>query len=320
MPQIVNSFSIGALYRLIMPQILSNVSKIIYLDADTIITLDINELWQFEIGDAPIAAVTEKANGVNSANNFVMCRQGLVEVENYFNSGVLVMNLELMRNFKDAIKESTVFVATKTECQHFDQDILNHCFSEKYFKLPLKFNTFVGYARYRGENFIGKKIYHYAGRANTLTDDNFNRLWIGYFMKTSWFDEELFWSFYEKIRQIYIQQKVFARRITEIVTDKTRAFFVQPSGVEAIKKIFNVKPDEEFISADSSESVKKMIESLKKAEGKKVFFILVNDFPAIFKELNEAGFTFAKDFLNAVEFLSDAEGVPLDSHKLVMSL
>ena len=63
-----------------------------------------------------------------------------------------------------------------------------------------------------------------------------------------------------------------------------------------------------------------MIESLKKAEGKKVFFILVNDFPAIFKELNEAGFTFAKDFLNAVEFLSDAEGVPLDSHKLVMSL
>ena len=48
--------SIATLYRLLMPQVFpDDIKKIIYLDADTIINIDIRELWQVELGDAPLA-------------------------------------------------------------------------------------------------------------------------------------------------------------------------------------------------------------------------------------------------------------------------
>ena len=46
------------MYRLLLQEVLSpELDKVIFLDADTIVNLDINELWQTELGDAPLAAV-----------------------------------------------------------------------------------------------------------------------------------------------------------------------------------------------------------------------------------------------------------------------
>ena len=53
-------FTVGALYRLFVPQVLPNtVNKIIYLDSDLIVNLDIKELWQIELDDKILAAVPE---------------------------------------------------------------------------------------------------------------------------------------------------------------------------------------------------------------------------------------------------------------------
>ena len=39
------SWSIGALYRLLIPEVLASLSKVIYLDCDVLVNIDIKELW-----------------------------------------------------------------------------------------------------------------------------------------------------------------------------------------------------------------------------------------------------------------------------------
>ena len=60
-------FSIGSMYRLLIPQILpSDIEKCIYLDSDIAINLDINELWQINLNDKILAAVSERECGTDT--------------------------------------------------------------------------------------------------------------------------------------------------------------------------------------------------------------------------------------------------------------
>ena len=91
-----------------------------------------------------------------------------------------------------------------------------------------------------------------------------------------------------------------------------------PENLEATREVFAVKDNEEIILAESSESLKKLLIEMKRSQGKKVFFIMVTDFP--FGVLKEAGFVSSRDFLNGFEFLSEAQGIPLDSHRLLKAM
>jgi lipopolysaccharide biosynthesis glycosyltransferase len=80
-------------YRLLLPELLPYVDRVLYLDCDTLVLDRLAPLWQVEMSDSPLAAVS---------NVFPMdLRQrpqqlGLGEL-GYFNSGVLLMNLDLWR-------------------------------------------------------------------------------------------------------------------------------------------------------------------------------------------------------------------------------
>ncbi|MCR5834594.1 MAG: hypothetical protein K6G55_08115 [Selenomonadaceae bacterium] len=61
-----------------------------------------------------------------------------------------------------------------------------------------------------------------------------------------------------------------------------------------------------------------LINKMKAANGKKVFFILANGFP--FGILQQAGFTFNKDFVNGFDFLSEANGIQLNSYEMIKNM
>ena len=91
-------FSLATTYRLLLTQILpQSLDKIIYLDSDIIVNLDIAELWRVELGEKIFAAVPEifsEVEGVDGMKkNFPLCRDGLVDAHDYFNAGVLLMNV-----------------------------------------------------------------------------------------------------------------------------------------------------------------------------------------------------------------------------------
>ena len=321
MPSVKTSiFTVAALYRLLIPQLLSSaVDKCIYLDSDVIVNLDIKELWQIELDDKLLAVVTEASNDV-VPKSLPLCADGLVAGEDYFNSGVLVMNLPAFNKEWNSIMRGIMFIENNRKYRYPDQDMLNYCFSTRTVKLSRKFNRSVGHERSIKDINLAGKIHHFYGCALSLKlNDPFNRLWMDYFMKTPWFDAQTISKLYTGVQQqlnIVFKQKMI--NLTALMSGKTRGFFVAPPNVEVLKKFFSIRDDEEIITADSQESLIKLLESMKRNHGKKIFFIMLPNFP--FQILTQAGFVPGSDFVNGFDFLSEAQGVPLNSYQLIKEM
>lgn len=312
--------SIGAFYKLLIPQVISlDIEKIIYLDADIIVNLDINELWKIELGENFLAAVSESMMGEENLNAKKICIDGHVKFEDYFNSGVMIINLNLWRKERELIMRGVKLRGKHPEYVQLDQSILNYCFSARSVKLPTKFNrmTYINRAQ---ETNIGRKIYHYAAGYSLGLNQNdiLNRLWMSYFMKTPFFDESAIGRLYGGFEQIHADLKNQLRNISAAVSGKTRAFFTLPHNVEATKEIFFVRDDEDIILAENQASLQRLIDAMKLSQGKKIFFILLPNFP--FAALIQAGFVYGKDFLNGLDFLSTEHGLPLNSYRLIQAM
>ena len=184
--------SVATTFRLLLPKFLSvNIEKVIYLDSDVIVNLDITELWQIELGDKILGVVPEIYNEINTSVRFDLCRAGLVKAEDYFNSGVLIINAKLFRAVQNFMTDRINFLIEHSECKFLDQDLLNYCFSTRTLKLPAKFNRFLESVNDNGEGLIERNIYHYAGgRMGFEVANDLKRLWMDYFLKSGWLDSE----------------------------------------------------------------------------------------------------------------------------------
>src|SRR4051794_8461151 len=79
-------------YRIFLPELLPDVEQILYVDVDTVGVASLVPLWQTELRDHPIAAVTNIWEPWNAG---YPKRLGLPlsGPGTYFNSGVILMNL-----------------------------------------------------------------------------------------------------------------------------------------------------------------------------------------------------------------------------------
>ena len=318
-PRVLNSgFTIATFYRFLIPYIFSSeIDKVIYLDSDLIVNLDIAELWRIELDGRPIAGVSEHMLG-SDPRWFVMCRDGLVKLEDYFNAGVIVMDLNVFRAEEQRLLNGIKFIAANPQYNFFDQDVLNYCFSTTALKLPTKFNVLVRDLRIKPNQRIERKIYHYAAAGTQLnSNDIFNRLWLKYFLKTPFFDEDTIGRLYASFQQIHVQLKRSMMNISATVSGKTRVFFDAAANVNAIKQMFSLRKGEEVITPENG-GIQRLLDAMKKSRGKKVFFIMPPNFP--YQVLIEAGFEFGKDFVNGLEFLSEEQGLPLNSNAMINAM
>ena len=91
---VLPQFTQAMWYRIFLPELLPGVDRVLYLDADTIAVDSLSPLWEVPLGDSYLAAVTN----VFQPNHFHRPAQlGLPGPKVYFNSGVLLMNLDQMR-------------------------------------------------------------------------------------------------------------------------------------------------------------------------------------------------------------------------------
>lgn len=82
-------------YRLFLPELLPETDRVLYLDADTLVVDAIDSLWDQDFGGKPLAAVP---NVIEPAmRRSLLPALGLPPDAAYFNSGVMLMNLEQMR-------------------------------------------------------------------------------------------------------------------------------------------------------------------------------------------------------------------------------
>lgn len=314
--------SVAALYRLLIPKILpSDIEKVIYLDSDIIVNLDISELWSLDLGDKIFAAVPELPNTIEVKHR--LCVHGLVKIEDYFNSGVLLMNVKRFLEEDIAIIDGIKFIGNHSEYPFLDQEVLNYIFSCRYLKLSTRFNRIIRWCRRQNEMHIKRKIYHFTGDTIQLDlNDEFNRLWMEYFTKTPWFNSEamgrLMGQIYDNARRTHVAFKNAMTTIADAVSGKTRVFLILEDYLDLVTKTFTLRDNEEIIFIEHGAPLQKIADLMKTSRDKKIFFVMFPSFP--FDAFIEAGFVYGRDFLNGFEFLPNTDGDLLESHKLIQAM
>ncbi len=314
-------FSINKFYRLLIKNLVNkDITKVIYLDADTIVNLDITELWRYDLGDYTVAATPE----IEATRNYMitdkyLLHSGKVNLKDYFCSGIMIFNLEKWD--EDFFEKGVSWRIEHSQCECYDQDILNNFFSKNYLKLPEKFDSFVGPCRAIDNNMLFPKIYHYAGKRLGLDfDDAFDKIFFTHFIKTPWFGMNTLRNAYEIMRQIYVERQIFAANVVNAMADKERAFFVTSRNIEGMRSLFAIKETEELIVADEPDAMDKLIDSMQRARGRKFFFMMIDNFAEVNVALNQLFFVAGEDFIDSTAFLHDGHGVPLPAFKLVQLL
>ena len=318
LPKAVKSrFSIATFYRFFIPYVLpQEIEKIIYLDSDIIVNLDIRELWQIDLSESVLGVVPLSSQKLNKPP------------KDGFNAGVLLVNVGLFRAEEDTIKKAIDLFSTDTESMGHDQDILNYCFAKDAVKLPMKFNRLVKWARHYKITQVEKMIYHFNSHDSvkglgTDISDPFNKLWMSYFIKTPWFDENSIGRLCERFREVRNDLIEKRLRYYKLLQGKSRAFFVEPENVDKIKKVFSILDDEEIILAENEESIPKLIDAMKASQGKCVFFIMPQEFMKEkfpFDLLINEGFANLKDFVKGWNYLSEAKGGAFNTNSFIQVL
>jgi lipopolysaccharide biosynthesis glycosyltransferase len=93
----------SAYLRLLLPALIPDaIKKIIYLDTDIVVTGNLAELWNIEIGDWALLAVQDPvhryAYQTRHLQHLDLAALGVRAEHKYLNSGVLVMNLDKWRS------------------------------------------------------------------------------------------------------------------------------------------------------------------------------------------------------------------------------
>lgn len=135
----LNHFKDSIFYRLYIPKILQDIHQVIYLDSDTIITSDISELWNEQLDEHSIGCVVEPIPP-GEPSEFRYNHFHHLEISgHYFNSGVLSMNLNKIKDLNLIERAWSIF--NEKTLVFPDQDILNILFDGKYKILKPKYNS-----------------------------------------------------------------------------------------------------------------------------------------------------------------------------------
>jgi lipopolysaccharide biosynthesis glycosyltransferase len=111
-----------------------DVDRVLYLDSDMVVVAGVGELWNTDLGDCVIAAVTIPGSTRCAA-------YGIPERFGYFQSGVMVIDLKRWRDEKmfDRLLDYTSHNADKIV--DADQDVLNACLYDRRRPLPYVWNV-----------------------------------------------------------------------------------------------------------------------------------------------------------------------------------
>jgi len=127
--------------RILLPHLLG-VSRLIYLDCDVLVFRDLSQLFDFELSTGKFVAAVPDAETSSLADDSSALAQAMqLPAESaYFNSGVMLMNLEELRNH-DFFQRALEFLsARKLDYRFHDQSALNFLLHKHIEELPEYWN------------------------------------------------------------------------------------------------------------------------------------------------------------------------------------
>jgi len=167
-------------YRFFIPTLLPHVNRVLYMDVDMMVMKNLDELYYTSFDGNYLVAVNDLAM-VRQENYWGTTLLGK-SYKNYFNSGLLLMNLYLMRKNQHLSKLLKFIGENYIYFNHDDQDTFNLFYrgAVKYF--PMTFNWMPYDYRFYVEKFEDLSIVHFCGEAakpwrnHSYVDDNYTLL------------------------------------------------------------------------------------------------------------------------------------------------
>jgi len=127
----------------LIPELLpQNCKKAVFLDCNIIVKADISELGKVDMNSVPIMAVRDYLIQVCSDREGIEAYKELggSAESPYFNSGVMLLNIELWRRQNWTAKAIQYIQDNRESIYHYDQGVLNALFIDQWGELNAKWN------------------------------------------------------------------------------------------------------------------------------------------------------------------------------------
>ena len=128
-------WNVTAMYRLAIAEHLKNVDKIIYIDGDCLVFDDLTNMYNIDMNDNLFMGQADYKKTFK-----ICCNLMKTDFKKYICSGVMLMNLKLLReyNFKDKVNDYLNRNNGDTHCSA-DQGVLNYLCKDKIDYLPARY-------------------------------------------------------------------------------------------------------------------------------------------------------------------------------------
>ena len=304
------------MFRCMLPELLPDLSKIVYLDADIFVNTDIKELWEFDISDYCLAGVADEGVIKFHIPN-ILYKYPKIDRNQYFNAGVLCMNLRKIKqigNLRDLVVE---FLVNNPEATYPDQDAFNVLFHNNILYLDSSWNQFVYSHREENIDTLNPGIYHFA--ADVLVVYSNSKIDMEYFKtlcRTPWSDYEIENRIGGCVRRLNDRINQYEKMIYRLSMPKVKHIFYGEENF-MLRKLYNsidLSEDDYRVmklayNQDDDILPCKDLEALKKESGPIIIFVLYesDNYTAI-QNLEELGYINGEDFFVVARFMSFLDG------------
>ncbi|MGL5051684.1 glycosyltransferase family 8 protein [Cetobacterium sp.] len=225
---ILNKFNVGegthltsiVFARLFIPEFLKLEKKAIYLDCDLIVLKPLEELYDIDLKYKSIGVVLDGKKDQESS----LKRLNLNKNKTYFNAGVMVMDLEKLRDNGKFLNTIEYCLNPDRELELNEQDALNIIFEADYFSANIKWNYTHGNSEENNLSLNEIGIIHFTGNSKPWDCKNYSsykNIYWQYLSETPWkgFLEENK-SFKNIIKREIIKLKLKTRKIRYLLKGK----------------------------------------------------------------------------------------------------
>ncbi|MEA5390377.1 glycosyltransferase family 8 protein [Cyanobium gracile UHCC 0139] len=170
--------------RFFIPEYLADVSRCIYLDTDLIVCSDLLGLQVFDLQGKSSACVIDGGIDTPEQQQRLRDKLKLQHPQKYFNSGVIVMDLDAWRRHHIQSKALTIAQENYDLLDQMDQDALNIVLEDDWVILDPKWNTSKG----RADVNFSDGIIHFLGKVKPWHADyaaNFQDRWFALLDRTA---------------------------------------------------------------------------------------------------------------------------------------
>lgn len=203
--------------RLMLPELLPNYDKVLYLDSDLVVLKDISNLWSQPVDDGVILAGVQDFDVIGqyygtefSMRYYIDHTLKLTCPEHYIQAGVLCFFLNTMRSQLDS--GILIRTAAGSKLRYFDQDILNAICHKKIALLDCRWNVVSDCDHYRVSHIIAQAPNNLFHSYMQSRQDPWIIHYSGYRKPWDFPQEDLATYFTEEVHLAHLEQYVYGQQ------------------------------------------------------------------------------------------------------------